>query len=438
MIREEMINISIDLVMLMIQQMALIVCLEHLLTPRQDRGSRTFRYSLHFVITLIQQAAKILLPVSMVLRALTNPVFYIAWCVFLLVYFYEEKTTTKFAHWLMLSGQIVLADIFCSGIWGKEVVNFQSYPFKTKEMAMLIATVTTLGVVLNMIYTTIILNRRKKNKSANSLWLVMLVLFAFVFIILVNLGFSTGTPNSYTIYIGTATFFFFAFMMSFLSQTEKKEVEKEMLELQNFMKLEKIHYEQIESRREEMAKIRHDYNNVIHSILYLIENGETEQSKKILEDLEKRMSQTRECDFCSISIINAILTEKSKICEEAEISFKTDLVLPEVVETSDLDLCMIFGNLMDNAIRACKEVKENGMKPQIILTAKVVQDYVVIKCKNTALEKKKKIIQGTGYGQQILTDIAMKYNGDFQTSYENGFYVSLISLRNHLEEEQRN
>ena len=296
----------------------------------------------------------------------------------------------------------------------------------------------TPGVVLNMIYTMIIVNRRKKNKSANSLWLVMLVLFAFVFMILVNLGFSTGISNSYTIYIGTATFFFFAFMMSFLSQMEKKEVEKEMLELQNFMKLEKIHYEQIESRREEMAKIRHDYNNVIQSILYLIENGETQQSKKVLEDLKERMSKTRENIFCAIPIVNAVLMEKSKTCEEEGIFLKTNLMLPEMVEASDLDLCMIFGNLMDNAIRACKEVKENGMKPQIIFTAKVGQDYVVIKCKNTALEKKRKIIQGTGYGQQILTDIAIKYNGDFQTSYENGFYVSLISLRNHLEEEQRN
>lgn len=438
MIQEKIINIIIDLVMLMIQQMTLIICLEHLLTPKETRGSRMFRYGVHFGITLIQQAAKIILPVFPVLRALINPVFYIAWCVFLLTYFYKEKTTIKFAHWLMLSGQIVLADLFCTGVWGKEVVSFQTYPFETKEMAMLIAATTTFAVILNMIYTMTVLKRRKKKEKSNSLWLAMIILFAFVFMIMVHIGFSSDTSNSYIIYIGTSTFFFFAVMMVFLSQTEKKEIEKEMLELQNFMELEKVHYEQIEARREEMAKIRHDYNNVIHSILYLIENGKTEQSKKVLEELKERISKTKESVFCAIPIVNAVLTEKNKICEEEGVFFKTDIMIPEFMEASKLDLCMIFGNLMDNAIRACKEVKEEGIKPQIILTAKVVQDYVVIKCKNNALENKKKIIKGTGYGHRILTDLALKYNGDFQMSYEDGIFISLISLRNHLEEGQRN
>lgn len=58
----------------------------------------------------------------------------------------------------------------------------------------------------------------------------------------------------------------------------------------------------------------------------------------------------------------------------------------------------------------------------------MVQEYLIIKCKNTALENRENKIWGTGYGHKILTDIAGKYHGDFQTIYEDGNFVAQISL----------
>ena len=69
---------------------------------------------------------------------------------------------------------------------------------------------------------------------------------------------------------------------------------EEVRELQHAMELEKVHYEQIEARREEMAKLRHDYNNVITSVMYLIENGKTEEAREIMRDLSERINGTKE------------------------------------------------------------------------------------------------------------------------------------------------
>lgn len=96
---------------------------------------------------------------------------------------------------------------------------------------------------------------------------------------------------------------------------------------------------------------------------------------------------------------------------------------------ADLDWCMIFGNLMDNAIRSCRELQGREKERWITLKAGTVQNYLIIKCRNPSLENREKIIKGTGYGHKILADIAGKYDGDFQTAYEDGIFTAQISLK---------
>ena len=197
------------------------------------------------------------------------------------------------------------------------------------------------------------------------------------------------------------------------AQNEKREAQEEVRKLQRVMELEKVHYEQIEARREEMAKIRHDYNNVITSVMHLIENGKTDEAGSVMKDLAWRISQTKEYPFCPVPIINAVLTEKQKVCQAEGILLKADLLFPGESLVADLDWCMIFGNLMDNAIRSCRELQGREKERWITLNAGTVQNYLIIKCRNPSLENREKIIKGTGYGHKILADIAGKYDGDF-------------------------
>ena len=69
------------------------------------------------------------------------------------------------------------------------------------------------------------------------------------------------------------------------------------------------------NRQEELAKIRHDFNNQLTAALHLTENGDTVQAKELLEQLKDSIAQTKEIDFCKNAIINAVMTEKASECQ---------------------------------------------------------------------------------------------------------------------------
>ena len=98
----------------------------------------------------------------------------------------------------------------------------------------------------------------------------------------------------------------------------------------------------------------------------------------------------------------------------------------EVCSVAPLDLCSMFSNLLDNAIRACEELPED--KRIIDLSARNQGDYLLIRCDNPALEHPGNQPQGTGYGKKILRDIAERYHGEFQTSFADGVFTARLIL----------
>ena len=74
-------------------------------------------------------------------------------------------------------------------------------------------------------------------------------------------------------------------------QNEKQKIAKELEEVRFQAEKERIYYEEIEKQRMEMAKIRHDYNNLITSVLGLIHMGREKEAEEMIEELMSRMEQ---------------------------------------------------------------------------------------------------------------------------------------------------
>ena len=169
------------------------------------------------------------------------------------------------------------------------------------------------------------------------------------------------------------------------NQAEKEAVEKELSALKHQTELERQHYQSVETRREEMAKIRHDYNNHLSSILALLHMEKRDEAEQMLESLLAKVEQTREYPYCGIPIVNAILSEKEAECYKKGIDFRTDLLFPEDVAIAPIDLCSIFANLLDNAIRACVQLTP-GQPRKIELNVAVQGDYLLVRCDNPAVK----------------------------------------------------
>lgn len=216
----------------------------------------------------------------------------------------------------------------------------------------------------------------------------------------------------------------------FLSDVEKKNrLEHEYNALNYTRQLEKACYSAIEEKQLETAKIRHDIKNQLIAIKGLLSSGNSDEAETLIQELETDINGSKEKEYCSVPIINALLFEKEKICVKEGIDLECDITIYDTGCISKNHLCSIFSNLMDNAINECKSLNEADKK--IKVTAAQKNGFISVRCENTAKGNKHRIIrpsESKGYGMKILQDIANRYKGRYKCEINEGKCLSEITV----------
>ena len=214
------------------------------------------------------------------------------------------------------------------------------------------------------------------------------------------------------------------------SQSEKESLEEKLSEERLRNELQQIHYEEVKRRRAEVEQITRKNNEEVQMVKELLEKHEMTEAEHVLEKSLKRIAGTKEYPFCGIPIINVILSEKQKECETNGLKLKADIQIADDTGINHMDLCRIFGNLLDNAIRAGKQAKDTvGAANTIQLAAGSCGNYLIIKCMNVSEKGPGNRPEGTGYGWKILKETADMYNGDFRTRYADQKFEVQLTLQ---------
>ena len=359
---------------------------------------------------------------------------YIIGTVWMLRHCYQEPMLIKMIVWIILMGLSIVGDGIFEGVFflmtGEILVADYSQPKLAFCCAMILPIVLILYILTARIWNKAYKKQQAPGNTGAILLFCALPVFMIVMGVMTVSHAGDDSVSQYILLCSALAFMSVMVILMLLLQNERAAAQRELAEIQRRSELERAHYAAVEEKREALARIRHDYRNVITSVLILMEGGNQEKAKQLLAELTERISATSETPFCAIPVINAVLTEKKTICDKQGILLRPELLLPKVLPVDDFDLCIILGNLIDNAIRACGgENAERAPKssPEIRLSAGVVQGYLVVRCENSVFpgaEEKK----GTGYGQKILKSLAEKYQGDFLTQKQDGQYTAQISL----------
>ena len=238
------------------------------------------------------------------------------------------------------------------------------------------------------------------------------------------------------------TFSFLTFLVAdivylyFMADLEKKAaLELEVNSLKYAHELEEQHFKQIEEKRYEVAKIRHDINNQLIAIRSMMKDGHIEQANEMLGVLETSIGKTKEAQLCSIPVVNAVLTEKAAEAEKYGIKLETKINLDDTQNIVPNHLCSAFANMIDNAIRAERGFAESDTDKKIITVnafSDSVSVYITVKNYVSGVEIPRKDDSSLhGYGQKILGDIAEMYSGSFTTTEKNGEYTCTLIMQMH-------
>ncbi|MGI5900728.1 MAG: sensor histidine kinase [Christensenellales bacterium] len=195
------------------------------------------------------------------------------------------------------------------------------------------------------------------------------------------------------------------------------------------------HYAEVENMYRQIRGWRHDYRNHIQTMKAYAAKGDLQAIKDYLNLLDEDLSTVDVAIKTGNAMADAIFNSKISLARSKNIPVKARAHIPLALKTSELDLCVIIGNLFDNAIEASLLLPEEKRMIRVYMDMKRTQLYISF-TNFTALGKQKKESgrfrttkgAGHGFGLVRIDNIIERYGGYISRNSEDGAFTTEILL----------
>lgn len=221
-------------------------------------------------------------------------------------------------------------------------------------------------------------------------------------------------------------------------QNELIETKEKLLFTEKHINNQVIHYQDLYKYQNEMRIFRHDIRNRLVSLIGLLKQSQTE---KAISEMESNLNWINEMNDNIVNsgnpVIDAILQSKLRDAKEKGISIEIFIRFSADVEIDEIELGIILGNALDNAIEAVEKIADGenktiqfkliSTKDRISISIEnPVKDNVDVN--NLSTTKVNKIFHG--YGVERIKQIARKYDGFANFTCENSIFTTNINMAN--------
>ncbi|MBW9145830.1 GHKL domain-containing protein [Clostridium sp. CM027] len=275
-----------------------------------------------------------------------------------------------------------------------------------------------------------------------------ILIYQITIVLMINIFFNSIFFNIYegksffktNFFIGfiTLCIILFSFVIMKIIQQiliySKKEVEWSLQEIE--YKKQIFYMNNIQELIHTLRAQRHDFNNHISCIYGLLKTGEINVAKEYSEKLANQTSEINTILNIDIPIIAALLNFKLSIAKERKIELYIEINLPKSIKIDPVNISILLGNALDNAIEACENIA-NGNK-FIRIKMYIEKVHLIIKITNST---NKATQEGTGehktthpdkenhgFGLENINYIVNKYDGLIQIEEEENLFILNIAL----------
>ncbi len=195
------------------------------------------------------------------------------------------------------------------------------------------------------------------------------------------------------------------------------------------------HYAEVENMYRQIRGWRHDYRNHIQTMKAYAATGDLPAICEYLEKLDTDLSTVDTVLKTGNKMADAIINSKISLANGKHILVKADANIPVALTISEIDLCVIIGNLFDNAIEASLALPEDKRMIRVYMDMKNTQLYMSFTNftaggklkKNGGIFKTTKG-EGHGFGLVRIDDIVKRYGGYLSRNSEEGAFTTEILL----------
>ncbi len=213
----------------------------------------------------------------------------------------------------------------------------------------------------------------------------------------------------------------------------RKSYEESATEYQN--KILEKQVEEVQHIYLTMRSWRHDYHNHLQKLKAHIMMDQIKEANQYLNELEIDLDNVNQLVESGNINLDAILNSKISLAIKNKIQINYKAIVPKKLTISDIDLCVLIGNLIDNAVEACEKIKDDRLKFTRLYIG-VFKQQLYISVSNSTNEIIKKLDDeyittkrgNHGHGLKRINNIVNKYGGFINRQNEPGVFVSEVLL----------
>ena len=227
--------------------------------------------------------------------------------------------------------------------------------------------------------------------------------------------------------INVVIYYFFIKINSDYQAKIKSEIQKQNYEQQ--ISSQSKHIDEILAMQKQIKKFRHDSSHHFTALKGFFINNQNNDGVTYIEKINNELEKSEIIDTGNTAF-DAIISAKKVLAESKNIEFALKIQIPEKLQVDAVDLCVIFGNALDNAIEACEKIETR----RTINVSAIYDDcQLICKITNTALTSTSDL-QTTkadkvnhGFGLENIKQALSKYNHVLKIDQsDNKFVLSFV------------
>lgn len=208
----------------------------------------------------------------------------------------------------------------------------------------------------------------------------------------------------------------------------------EVLLLRQQLNLSEQHFQDITGAQQKIKGLRHDMKNHLQALLLMANQtpAQLEAIKKYIQQLLSKVNDSSEIVSTGNLGIDAILSLKMAQIKQEEIPINSKIIIPCKIPIPFDDSIIIFGNIFDNAIDACKKALPQNR--YIRLEIAYLNHSLLIRMCNPITSSNKKDFRNDseehGFGLINVHTVIQKYNGTMNVEDADNIFTIKMVLYN--------
>ena len=385
--------------------------------PRVKKYIELAGYVLFYIITI----GVYLIFHNPTINLITNIV-----CIFVIMLLYEGSNRKRISAAILIYSVNMVCDYFAYFLMmGSRIREASSQVFSI---------VTDLFILICELVAERILGEHAKQEYAKGAWIIISIpIFGIIMLYVLdmaNLGNRRVMMGESLGILGINVIAFYLYH-TYMDMYQKLR-EKERLEQQ--VKIYGNQLEVIEQTQKKVHSLRHDMRHHIQELRRLTVRNEEQKMMNYLDKMENSMTNEKEYVRSGNKeidgILNYMLENANNALENVEIEIRNLRNLDEY----SFELAVILGNLLDNAIDAAKQTKEQFLRFKMEEDKGVLSIEVANCYQGNLIEKEGKLSSTKvgngkhGLGLKNVRDIVEKNHGVLDIKYDNKIFEADVVL----------